>query len=320
MGEPARFIISLDCEGKWGMADNLKPYHHEYLTDAALARAYERLVRLLGGYQVPATFAFVMAFVLTPEEREQFSSDLVGDDPDPWLLAYREQTKSGHSQGWHVPAALDIVRAATPSHEIACHSFCHRPLGDRSISAGGANAELGAAKAVGRLKSLSLETFVFPRNEVGHLAELRAHGFIGYRERLRRPKGRLGRALSLAEELNLWAPSQQQSTIADGIVPIPSGRFLNWRFGARSLVPTIATVRRWRHQLRDAVANGGVVHLWLHPHNLITAPATESLLQRVLAEVADMRDSGQLRIVTQRDYCRETIGRAPSPPDLGYGR
>ena len=94
MGEPARFIISLDCEGKWGMADNLKPYHHECLTDAALARAYERLVRLFGGYQVSATFAFVMAFVLTPEEREQFSSDLLGDDLDPWLSAYREQNRT----------------------------------------------------------------------------------------------------------------------------------------------------------------------------------------------------------------------------------
>ena len=29
-----RFIISLDCEGKWGMADKLQPYHHRLLTDA----------------------------------------------------------------------------------------------------------------------------------------------------------------------------------------------------------------------------------------------------------------------------------------------
>jgi hypothetical protein len=314
MGEPARFIISLDCEGKWGMADDLQPYHHEHLTDAALTRAYERVVGLFGRYEVPATFAFVMAFVLTAEEREHFSSELLGDPPDPWLRPYRDEVAGGKLDGWHVPAALDLVRAAA-MHEVACHSFCHRPLGDRSISAAGASTELDAAIAAARLKGLSLETFVFPRNEVGHITELRAHGFIGYRERLRRPTGTLGRALSLAEEMKVWAPAQQQSTVTNGVVPIPSGRFLNWRFGARSLVPAAVTTARWRHQLHSAAANGGVVHLWLHPHNLLTAPDTEGLLETVLRDVAVMRDAGQITPVTQRDYCREVMRTADQGRD-----
>jgi peptidoglycan/xylan/chitin deacetylase (PgdA/CDA1 family) len=309
MGEAARFIISLDCEGKWGMADSLQPYHHELLTDAALGRAYQRLVDLFGRYEVPATFACVMAFTLSPREREQFRTELFGDKSDPWLRAYREGAASGKTEGWHVPAALDIVRGAGV-HEIACHSFCHRPLGDQSISAEGASAELSAANAVARLKGLQLETFVFPRNEVGHLCELRANGFIGYRERLRRPKGSLGRALSLAEEMNVWAPSQRVSPVTDGMVPIPSGRFLNWRFGAREWVPPAVTAARWRHQLRSAAADGGVVHLWLHPHNLITAPDTEKLLERLLVDVAAMRDAGRIRVVTQRDYCRDFMRTA----------
>ncbi|MFL6721076.1 MAG: hypothetical protein ACJ8FT_04625 [Sphingomonas sp.] len=309
MAGPARFIISLDCEGKWGMADHLQPYHHELLTDAALARAYEQLVALFGRYQVPATFAFVMAFVLTREERDRFEFELLGDEPDPWLQPYREALASGRAEGWHQPEALQIVRAAG-GHEIACHSFCHRPLGDRSISAAGANAELDAAMAAARLKGLSLDTFVYPRNEVGHLGELRAHGFIGYRERLRRPPGSLGRALSLAEEVNVWAPPQKAAPATDGMVAIPSGRFLNWRFGLRSWVPASTTVARWRHQLRSAADNGGVVHLWLHPHNLITGPGTESLLEAVVKEVAAMREAGRVRVLTQRDYCREMTDTA----------
>jgi hypothetical protein len=309
MGEPARFIISLDCEGKWGMADILQPYHHERLTDAALTRAYERLVGLFGRYEVPASFAFVMAFVLTPEEREHFEAELFGDERDQWLRPYRHEIAAGKAQGWHVPAALEIVQAAS-IHEIACHSFCHRPLGDRSISAAGARAELDAAIAAARLKGVSLETFVFPRNEVGHLSELRALDFIGYRERLLRPTGRFGRALRLAEEMNIWAPAQQQSSVEGGIVPIPSGRFLNWRFGARSWIPTKVTAARWRHQLRDAADHGGIVHLWLHPHNLITAPDTESALETVLRNVAEMRDADQISVATQRDYCREVMRAA----------
>jgi len=310
MGEAARFIISLDCEGKWGMADHLQTYHHELLTDAALTRAYERLVALFARYDVPATFGFVMAFILSPDERERFRAELLGDERDAWLRPYHEDLAAGRRQGWHVPEALDIVRAAS-IHEVACHSFCHRPLGDQSISAAGAARELSAAHEVARIKGLSLETFIFPRNEVGHLTELKASGFLGYRERLQRPRGKLGRALSLAEELNILARAQRRSPDRDGLVPIPSGRLLNWRFGARAWIPAALTRARWLHQLRSASA-GDVVHLWLHPHNLITAPDTEPLLEAVLADVAAMCDAGRIRVVTQRDYCREVLqgGRA----------
>ena len=304
--EPGRFIVSLDCEGKWGMADHLQPYHHELLTDEAIAAAYQQLVAIFARHGIPATFAFVMAFVLTAEEREQFRNDLLGDAEDAWLRPYREAVASGHIGGWHQPAALEIVQSAGV-HEIACHSFCHRPLGDGSISTRGADRELESAVAVARLKRIDLETFVFPRNQVGHLEALRSHGFIGYRQRLRRPAGRVGRALSLAEEFNIWAAPQRPAAPIEGLVPIPSGRFLNWRFGLRAWVPASATLARWRHQLHSAAHSGSVVHLWLHPHNLITGPGTAALLEQVLAEAAKLRDRGKIRVVTQRDYCRQQL-------------
>jgi peptidoglycan/xylan/chitin deacetylase (PgdA/CDA1 family) len=325
MDGTARFIVSLDCEGKWGMADHLHPYHHQLLTDAALARVYEQLVDMFARYEIPATFAYVMAFVLSPEEREHFAHKLLGDEQDEWLRPYRKAARDGQLGGWHQPAALDIVRAVN-MHEIACHSFCHRPIGDAAISAEGADAELDAAIEAAHMKKLSLQTFVFPRNEPGHLRVLRSHGFIGYRQRLSRPRGVLGRAVSLAEEFNVWATPQRPNPVVDGLVPIPSGRFLNWRFGLRNRVPATATVERWRHQLRKAATTGGVVHLWLHPHNLITGPSTATLLEQVLAEVATMRDGGQVRVLTQRDYCREEmmvadIGRTcRGPPGKAFGR
>ena len=76
------------------------------------------------------------------------------------------------------------------------------------------------------------------------------------------------------------------------------------------MIPTKVTAARWRHQLRDAADNGGVVHLWLHPHNLITAPDTETVLETVLRNVAEMRDADHISVVTQRDYCREVMQTA----------
>ena len=249
-----------------------------------------------------------MAFVLTRDELDSLRDFLLGEETNAWLDPYRAAACSGVLEGWHQPAALEIVRAAGV-HEIACHSFCHRPLGEHSISFEGANQELDAATAAARLKGLRFDTFVFPRNDVGHLASLRSHGFIGYRQRLRRPSGWIGRALNLIEEFNTFAPPQPAAPASAGLVPIPSGRFLNWQFGARSRVPTSTTLARWRHLLRSAAATGTVVHLWLHPHNLITGPGTASLLENVLSDVRIMRDSGQIRVLTQRDYCREILNQ-----------
>ena len=306
MAEPARFIVSLDCEGKWGMADHLQPYHHRLLTDEALAAAYEGLVEMFGRYAIPATFAFVMAFLLAPEERNRFSQQLVGDAGDQWLAAYREAVSSGRLDGWHQPRALDIVQSAG-IHEIACHGFCHRPLGEDAASRAAADAELDAALEVASAKGLKLDTFVFPRNRPGHMETLRSHGFIGFRQRLSRPGGPVGRLLNLAEEFNVWAAPQHTSLVVSGLVPIPSGRFLNWRFGPRRGVPLGVTRARWRHQLRSATRTGDVVHLWLHPHNLITGPETAELLETILREVAAMRDRGEVSVLTQRDYCLQQL-------------
>ena len=63
----ATFILSLDCEGKWGVADLLGSDHARQLTDDRLRKAYAEIVALLDEHQVPATFAFVGAFAQKPE-------------------------------------------------------------------------------------------------------------------------------------------------------------------------------------------------------------------------------------------------------------
>jgi peptidoglycan/xylan/chitin deacetylase (PgdA/CDA1 family) len=304
------FIVSLDCEGKWGMADGLRPYHQK-LTDSALARAYETLVSIFARHEIAATFGYVMAFTLTPEERETLRASLEpeGGKADAWMRHFWDAQARGDVEGWFQPRALEIVRE-DGRHEIASHGFCHRPLGDSSISEAGARAELRAADAAARIKGLCPRTFIFPRNEVGHLGVLREAGFLGYRELLTRPGGKLGQAIRLAEEFNVRPrPQRSKPPRPDGLVPIPPGYFFNWRFGARARVPVAATLARWKH-LIDRASEGDVVHLWLHPHNLITAPDTGRPLEAVLEHAARRRDEGRLRILTQQRYC-EAINQQP---------
>jgi len=69
------------------------------------------------------------------------------------------------------------------------------------------------------------------------------------------------------------------------------------------------TIARWHNQLEACGRHGGVVHLWLHPHNLITGPDTAPVLDRVLGEVARLRDAGRIQVLTQDGYC-EHLARA----------
>lgn len=307
MASPPTFIMSLDCEGKWGMADHLQPYHHRELTKPNIVGAYRRLLDMLATHDIAATFAFVMAFALAERERSGFPSLEHRDPNDAWLAHYWRSLDAGLADGWHVPEAFDMV-GDSGVHELASHGFCHRPLGDASINPEGAARELAEAAKVAKLKGIQLQTLVFPRNEVGNLEAVRAAGYAGYRERLARPGGRIGRAVALLAEFSVWAAPQHAQGVKEGLVTIPPGRFFNWKFGARRLVPPAVTIARWRHQLKQCARDGGVVHLWLHPHNLITGPGTAEVLEAVLAEVGRYRNAGRIQVLTQRDYCQREAG------------
>ena len=309
---PPTLILSLDCEGKWGMADRLQPYHQRDFTTANLTGAYRQLLAMLARHDLRATFAFVMAFALSPKEREQFPVlDPRGNRHDTWLGHYWRDLEAGNGEGWHCPEALELVRE-TGAHEIASHSFCHRRLGDSAIDAAGAADELAFADATAKLKKLELKTLVFPRNEVGNLPAVRSAHYLGYRSRLPRPGGSRGQTMAFMEEFAVRRRPQHPLETQDGLVPIPPGYFFNWRFGLRRLVPPQVTILRWRNLLNHCARDGGVVHLWLHPHNLITGPGTAPVLATVLAEVARLRDQGTIEVLTQRDYCQRR--RAASRP------
>lgn len=310
-----RFIISLDCEGKWGMADHITPHHHHHLTHANLVDAYRRLVGLFARYDVAASFAFVLAFTLSEEERKAVADRLVDVtvNGQNWLRHYREAEAVGNTDGWFCPEALEMVRADS-RHEIACHSFSHAPLAEGGIASGDAVRELESCRVVAGIKGIDPKTFVFPRNQIGHVAELSAAGFAGYRARLS-PSGRglAGKLRGLAAEFDMRARAQAPIAPTDhGMTVIPSGYFLNWQSGIRRAVPRSVSRRRWRHILRDAAESQGVAHIWLHPHNIIDGPGTLERLEDVLIEAARLRDAGRLGIVTQAEYCAERSGH-PAP-------
>lgn len=277
-------IISLDCEGRWGVADHLTPALAEGLTDARLRAAYRAITDLFANAEINATFAFVELFT-RPASRE--TTGLVRDLAQelPYLASAADGLAAGE-EGWVGNWALEM--AGESGHEIAFHGTTHVPWTD--LTRDQARRELELAPPEHR------QTMVFPRNVVAHLDVLAEFGCKAYRGH----RQFSSRAHSLLYEFDLGVPSQPLPDTADtSPVELPSGVFVNWRSGPRKLVPPAVTRRRARNLLDDAARTGGVAHFWLHPENIASAPATFANLEGIVAEIVGFRDAGQIRVATQ---------------------
>jgi peptidoglycan/xylan/chitin deacetylase (PgdA/CDA1 family) len=298
-----KFIVSLDCEGKWGMADAIGP-QHDFITEISLKKAYIDLLQALKSYDMKATFAFVGAFTLTNQERMEYADMFLDTlyQGNNWIRNFRKAQLQGLFEGWFCPEAYEIVKNA--GHEIASHGFSHIPFDDPNTPKSALEADLVAAVTIAQRKGIQLETFIYPRNRIGHLNLLRAHGFRGYRESI--PE--VNKIASISRELNIFENAQPQGTGSEDMVAIPAGYFLNWRVGLRRRIPKAITIARWRSILNSASDTGRVAHLWLHPHNIISGPETFDVFQEILSYAAKLRDAGKLVVSTQIDYVNAQDG------------
>jgi hypothetical protein len=69
----------------------------------------------------------------------------------------------------------------------------------------------------------------------------------------------------------------------------------------------LVTEKRWANVLGHAEKSGGVAHLWLHPHNLITARGQVDLFESAIARVGKLQKEQRLKAVTQESYCQEIL-------------
>ncbi len=320
------FILSLDCEGKWGMADHINAYHETHFTTANIEAAYAQILAPLKEYNIPASFAFVAAFTQSVEQFKRHK-DFFYNTPQSytaWLAKFYNDMEKQNYEGWFCPAALTRVQDAG-IHEVASHSCFHRPFVESELTLEEAEYDFRAAQ---ELLAHKPETFIYPRNVVGFTPLLKKYGFIGYRSGIdydtpsslpeslailrqsifsKLDSPRIAKAirgmtarklLNLAAEFNIATPSE--TPIAEGIVP--AGYFLNWPHGLRKYVPDAITQMRWKNIIKDAVKSNGVVHMWFHPHNFINHPTMRDNFVQIMRTVAEYRDSGQLNVMTMREY------------------
>jgi peptidoglycan/xylan/chitin deacetylase (PgdA/CDA1 family) len=322
-------VLSLDLELSWGRFDAVPV---EVLGAESLAERQQikRFLALLDQYEMPATWAMVGHLMLDrcARDRKGYAhSEAMPHARYSWYphdwYSCDPCTDASLDPGWYGPDILEWIRAARVRHEIGSHSFAHILFGDPECSVSAAEADLKAAVEAAASKGITLNSFVFPRNQVGHLETLRRLGISAYRgadaPAVGKGYGLVLKPVNLLRQI-LAIPMEpvRPEEILPGLWNIPGNHFFLPRKGVRKILPRGSQALRAKRCIDKAVRTGRLYHMWFHPFDLLTdSDAMFSGLESVFAHARRLREKGLLDVLTMGDYAhrldREKNGVPPEP-------
>jgi len=291
------------------MADDPAMASNNPINGDSLTKAYTQIFEILERHKIAATFALVGLFAGGYEQYVDSRGELLDSEPHrDWLKVPERSFATGFQDGWFYPELVNQIKARG-NHEIASHSFTHLPLHNGGVAEKSFLTELKFVNQWKAQNSVELSTFIYPRNQIKFEDRLSDFEYVGYRQCDIQNSAYANRFQILQDECNIARNSDKHS-VSTRPIAIPPGTFLNWRHGPRRVIPKWVTLKRWSNVLDHAVASGGVAHLWLHPHNLITARGQVELFEDAILRVAKAQNSGLIKSVTQAEYCREIAQQA----------
>lgn len=293
------FTLSLDCEGLWGMADSDAVFADGRINKDSLDEAYQVIAEELDRNSVRCTAAFVSCFAA---ERDAVRSSLhlieeIAEFVPDWFRHVLPRLRDGSGAAMSGLEGHEYwKRLRRYGHEMAWHGATHLPLAP-DTSRDAVRSELNLAASLGGTLGGLAKTVIYPRNQIGHADALRGAGFKTYRDS--KAGGLSKRVTGLLREWAVWDQGDCDMPRMDGAWCVsPAGQFLNWPSGVRKTVPVAVTVQRWRSMLRHAAEQGRYVHMWFHPHNLITAPDMRVAFSQILEEVRTLQSQGDIKVLT----------------------
>lgn len=283
-----KLTISIDLELAWGVWDKLTP------EDLRMAELVERpvcaaLVELFDRYEVPATWAVVAALL----------------DKDS------ARSRPGRMECWYAPDIVDQIVRGKVAHEIGSHGGKH--VYYRDITAAEAQEDLDFVRAMHRANALACNSYVFPRNAMGHLDLLAQAGFRTFRGtdrgwfRTARQAGRMTeRAANLADKMLPIPPCPVVAERRDGLVDIPGSMLLLGRNGLRRFILPAVSRAKLRMGLARARRTGGTFHFWFHPSDFYYRMDEQlATLAWFLEHAADQAAHQRIEIWTMGRYADE---------------
>jgi hypothetical protein len=332
MTEPT-VVISLDLELSWGSFD--LSFDEDLLKMARWTHdvGAPNLLNHLTRNGLSATWALVGAMMrpslpevsgLPEVKYPHFST--------PWFNYVPKQGDESTHPEWFGARLVEMIRSAKPEQEIGFHSFSHVLFGWPGMTRERAIAEYDYCARTAREFGIPTTCFVFPRNSVAYLAELRDAGFKCFRDvdelPLRFASHRLTSIEMIWEDLAGRPPRMVEPSFKEGMVSIPGSLMIRCAAGWRKYIPDSSRLRRLRKGLERVRRRGGVFHVWFHPENLYPEwPRLENVVARFLDDLGTLVRNGDLRCLTMGQLASEfqtklavkqSCNRSPEYAHAGY--
>ena len=292
------FIISLDMELIWGYTAYPSSNAISLMKndDKKVRGCIETLLNLFEKHNISATWAVVGHLFLDHCEYEdgmphkdmpRFKEDWYSADPC---------TDIQRDPLYYGKDIVENILSNRIEHEIGYHSFSHVIFSECSREV--AEAEIKEGVKLANEFGITLKSFVFPENKIGHVDILKENGFKIYRcENL----GRYDLNQSfLIRKFNggidkMIAPPTEPKWM-DGIWKIPSSMYFCDPQIKFSVLPK-AKIGLYR-----AIRSKKVFHIFLHPHSLLVYPSLKDDLDKFLGIVAKRRDEGKIAVMMMGEF------------------
>ena len=317
---PPTVVISLDLELSWGLFDLAFDENLKKMARWTHDIGVPNLLQLLTRNGLSATWAVVGA-MMRPSLPDVSGIPEVSYPhfPKPWFSCVPREGKESTHPEWFGANLVEMIRNATPKQEIGFHSFSHAPFGS-GMTRERAVAEFRYCAQAAKDLGFATTSFVFPRNVVAYLLELRDAGFICFRDvdelALGSPHSKLGSLYMACADFLGLAPQMVEPALREGLVSIPGSLLIRYAAGWRKYIPDASRLRRLRKGLERVRRNGGVFHVWFHPENLYAEwPRLENVVACFLQELGALVRNGDLRCLTMDQLATEFRAKTSLAPD-----
>ncbi len=321
-GNPGGCVLSLDYELLWGVygSHTKETYGANIL---GVREAIPRLLELFERYKAGCSWATVG--FLFYDNREELLASFPSIKP-----TFQNRRNCNYtfidnigadekSDPYHFGFSLLRRIAETPQQEIATHTYSHYYCLEEQCDQAAFAADMDAAVTSAKRLGVTLESIVYPRNQVCPTTFdiCRERGITVYRGAGRhwfdQPSAResesLGRRISRLSYsyLPLGRSGVVDVNHHDGMTDVPASRFLR-PYSRRFPKATALQLEAVKRDMRRAAREGRIFHLWAHPHNFgVNVNENMDLWEAVLVEFAALRDQYGWPSLTMAEAAKASV-------------
>ena len=270
--------FTVDLELAWCMSPrgNRSTTRREQERSGQYARAiFSEFMKLVEAYHIPVTFAVVGHLLLEEcayDHRGIPHADLKRFTPS-WCpqgsFAYDPCTDIKQDPLWYGTDLVEMIMKSGVSHEIASHSFSHVCFNDEACDKDVASGEIAKSMELFHAFGVFPETFIFPKNMVGHLNIIKDFGFSIYR-----------------------AQDGQEILKKNGMWEFPHGLWLS---------PLGYTVQEIKHIIDLSVENKGLVSFYFHLHEFLgQIKVLKNFLEPIFELIGRERERNRIQPATMK--------------------